>query len=172
MEVATARERPAHPAPGGRRSTRFQQLLHRSSGSLIAIAVLAAVLTSLAWQSGGYFPPAYLRAGAITFAALAGLLLLRPPQHRIATEALIALIGLLAFADWTALSTTWSASPPTGLENAQRDLVYVGIFAVAILAAGSGRPARVLVWSVLIAAMTIVVAGSGAAFFRRTRRCR
>ena len=100
---------------------------------------MAAVLTSLAWQNGGYFPPAYLRAGAVAFAALAGLLLLRPPQHRIATEALIALGGLLAFADWTALSTVWSGSPPTGLENAQRDLVYIGIFAVAILAAGSGR---------------------------------
>ena len=126
---------------------------------------MAAVLTSLAWQNGGYFPPAYLRAGAVAFAALAGLLLLRPPQHRIATEALIALGGLVAFADWTALSTVWSGSPPTGLENAQRDLVYIGIFAVAILAAGSGRPARLMVWSVLIAALVIVVAGLGSRLF-------
>src|SRR5436305_12393461 len=127
MEVATVRERPARRLGRGRRSGRIERLLSRSAGSLVAIAVLAAVLTSLAWQNGGYFPPAYLRAGAVAFAALGGLLVLRPPHHRIATEAVVALGALIAFADWTALSTVWSASPPTGLENAQRDLVYVGV---------------------------------------------
>ena len=167
--VATARDsergrfsdRPRHTRRIVLRSftNHVEQTLGRSSASALAIAVLTGLLTAAAWQNGGFFPAAYLRIGSMAFAATALLLLVRPPTYRVSREALIAIGGLGAFAGFAALATTWSPSPPTGSEDALRDLGYVGILALSVLASGSGRLARVCVWGTLTAGLVIVVAG-------------
>jgi len=52
--------------------------------------------------------------------------------------ALVMLVATLAaWPVWTGLATRWSTAPDTGLENMQRALLYVGLFALAVIGAGS-----------------------------------
>lgn len=83
------------------------------------------------------------------------LLVARPPHFPFSSHALVALGALAAYVAWTGVSRSWSPAPITALEDFDRGLVYVGLFALGLLAAGSGRFARALVWGVL-AALTAV----------------
>src|SRR5581483_7025477 len=140
-------DRPYHARVGAttaaHRRAGAERMLDRSSASIVAIAAMCGMLAALAWQQGGYFGPSYLHAGAVGFALLAGLLLIARPNFRLSREALVALGALLAFAVWTWIASSWSATPTVGVENAQRDLVYLSMFGVAVTAAGSGRSATV-----------------------------
>jgi hypothetical protein len=117
------------------------------------------LLLWLAWRSGGYFPADHLLAGAVALATVAALLVLRRPRYPFSTHALVALGGLGGYAAWAGASRAWTQNPATALEDFDRALVYVGLFALGLLAAGSGRLARVLVWA-LFAAITAVAIGA------------
>lgn len=125
----------------------------------IAGAVVVWLIIRLAWNAGGYFPSDYVSAGAIGFVALAVLLVAQLPRHRVATHALVGLGALAALAAWTGLSETWSVAPYGALDAANRTLAYVALFGLGLVAAGSGRFARQLVWAVLAAIFVIVGAG-------------
>jgi hypothetical protein len=126
---------------------------------LAAGAVSLWLVLRLAWDAGGYFPTGYVSAGAIAFVALGVLLVATLPRYRLSTQALVALGALAALAAWTGLSATWSVSPYAALDAANRSLLYVAIFGLALLAAGSGRFARHLVWATLAAIVFVVGAG-------------
>jgi O-antigen ligase len=126
---------------------------------LIAGAVAVWLIIRLAWNAGGYFPPDYVSAGAIGFVALAILLAAQLPRYRVSTHALVGLGALAGLAAWTGLSATWAISPYAALDAANRALVYVAVFGLGIVAAGSGRFARQLVWAVLAAMLVVVGAG-------------
>jgi O-Antigen ligase len=126
--------------------------------ALPALAVVIFVLLRLAFDDGGYFAAAFTSAGAIAFIALA-VLIVRPPPQRLSTPALIAIGALAAFACWTGLSRTWSVVPDAPLLDMWRAMLYLALFALGLLAADSGRNARVLVWSVLGVVVTICAAG-------------
>jgi len=132
--------------------------LTRAWPALPATAVIVFVLLRLAFDQGGYFPAAYTAAGAIAFISLA-VLVLRPSQERFSTHALIALASLAAFACWTGLSRTWSVVPDVPVLDMQRAMLYLALFGLALLAADSGRNARLLVWGVL--GVIVVIIGSG-----------
>ena len=87
------------------------------------------------------------------------LLLATLPRYRLSTHALVGLGALAGLAAWTGLSTTWSVSPYGALDAANRSLLYVAIFGLALVAAGSGRFARHLVWATLAAILFVVGAG-------------
>lgn len=97
--------------------------------------------------------------GAIALAVLGLLLLIRPPHYLLSTHALIALGTLAALAAWTAISARWSTAPDTALEDMHRTLGYVGLFGLGLIAAGSGRFAKSMVWLVLVVIVLIVGAG-------------
>ena len=126
--------------------------------ALLAIAVIVFVLLRLAFDQGGYVPAAYTSAGAIAFISLA-VLVLRPSQERFSTHALIAVASLAAFACWTGLSRMWSVVPDVPVLDMQRAMLYLALFGLGLLAADSGRNARLLVWSVL--GVIVVIIGSG-----------
>lgn len=126
--------------------------------ALPAIAVLVFVLLRLGFDQGGYFPAAFTSAGAIAFLALA-VLVVRPAQERFSTHGLVALGALAAFACWTGLSRTWSVVPDAPLLDMQRAMLYVALFGLGLLAADSGRNARLLVWCVL--GVIVVLVGAG-----------
>lgn len=113
----------------------------------------------LAWQAGGYFAPSRLTAGAIVFVTLGAILIVRPPHYPIGTAGALAVAALGGLAAWSWVSLTWSAAPDNGLENVQLGLLYLGLFGLGLLSAGSGRLAAPLVWLVLAAAAVIVGAG-------------
>jgi hypothetical protein len=150
MEAATA---------DASRERRRAETLARAWPSALAGAVAIACLVWLAWQAGGYFAPDYLLVGAIAFATGGLILLVHVPRYRISTEALVGFGALVGYAAWTGLSATWSPFPDGALDAMQRNAVHVGIFGLALIAAGSGRYARHLVWAVLVG--ICVVAGAG-----------
>lgn len=133
--------------------------LKRRWPTALAGVVGIIVLVGLAWQAGGYFPPAYLAAGTVVYATLAVIILLRPPHHALSTEARVGLTALAALAIWSGISTTWSPSPDTGVEVMQRNFVYLGLFGLGLLAAGSRRLVRPFVWG--LCAVIAVVVGAG-----------
>lgn len=126
--------------------------------ALAAVAVVIFVLLRLAFDDGGYFAAAYTSAGAIAFIALA-VLIVRPPPQRLSTHALIAIGALAAFACWTGLSRLWSVVPDAPLLDMRRAMLYLALFALGLLAADSGRNARMLVWSVL--GVVVTICGTG-----------
>ena len=132
--------------------------LTRAWPALPAIAVLVFLLLRLAFDQSGYFPAAFTSAGAIAFIALA-LLVVYPARARLSTPALVAIGALAAFACWTGLSRAWSVVPDVPLLDMQRAMLYVALFGLALLAADSGRNARLLVWCVL--GVIVVIAGAG-----------
>lgn len=113
----------------------------------------------MAWDAGGYFPASYLRAGTIALVTCAVLLLATRPRYALSGEALVALSSLGALALWTGLSSTWSPAPSAALDAMQRDIAYLGILGLALLAGGSGRYARQLIWLALT--VVTVVCGAG-----------
>jgi hypothetical protein len=113
----------------------------------------------MAFESGGYFAPSYLRAGAIAWIVLAALLVARPPHFAITSRALIAVAVLAAFAVWMGVSTTWSRDAYTGLADTQRTIAYVALFGLGVIAAGSGRLSARLAWAVLAVILVICTAG-------------
>ena len=158
-EAAPATVAPAARARARRVTRRRWARRLRSWPSLVAIGVAVVLLVRLAFDAGGYFPAAFTSAGAIAFAALAVLAVAHVPHYRIGSDALVAVGALAALAAWTGLSSRWSAVPDAAVLDMQRAMLYVALFALGLLAAGSGRYARVLVWAML--AVIVVVAGAG-----------
>jgi len=143
------------PAAGSRTAA---TLLERAWPALPAAGVIVFLLLRLGFDQGGYFPAAFTSAGAIAFIALA-VLVVRPARERFSTHALVAIGALAAFACWTGLSRSWSVVPDVPLLDMQRAMLYLALFGLALLAADSGRNARVLVWSVL--GVIVVLVGAG-----------
>ncbi len=133
--------------------------VRRAGSTVVALAVVAVVLIRLAWDAGGYFPPAYLSAAAIASAAAAVLVVVAKPGWRFSTHALVGLGSLAALAAWTGLSSRWSPTPAAAVQEMQRDVLYLALFGLGLLAAGSGRYARLVPWAVAGIGMVIVVAG-------------
>ena len=129
------------------------------------LALLVVVLVRLGFASGGYFPADHLEAGVLCLAGLAVLAAVALPRLRPTTHALVALGALAAFSAWTALSALWSPQPDEALRDFQRDLAYVGIFALALLAAGTGRHSRLLAWAALAVCVVVVGAGLGSRLY-------
>jgi hypothetical protein len=127
--------------------------------SATAAAAALAVVGGLAFDAGGYFPTSYLAGGAVALAALGVLLAVHLPRYALSTHALAGLGTLSLLAAWTGLSAAWSPAPDTALADLQRDLLYVGLFGLGLLAAGSGRHAA-LVGRVVLAVI-VVIAGAG-----------
>lgn len=144
--------------PPAARAQPLATLLTGAWPTLPAIAVVVVVLLRLGFDEGGYFPGAFTSAGAIAFIVLA-VLVLRRPQERFCTHALVAIGLLIAFACWTGLSRAWSTVPDVPLLDMQRAMLYVALFGLALLAADSARNARLLLWSVL--AVIVVIVGAG-----------
>ncbi|MEA2142968.1 MAG: hypothetical protein QOI64_1398 [Solirubrobacteraceae bacterium] len=126
--------------------------------ALPAVAVVVIVLVRLGFDKGGYFPAAFTSAGALAFIALA-ILVVRPAQERVSTHTLIAAGSLAAFACWIGLSRTWSVVPDVPLLDMRRAMLYLALFGLGLIAADTGRHARVLVWSVL--GVIVVLVGAG-----------
>jgi hypothetical protein len=131
----------------------------RSLPSVAAGLTALALLIALAFDSGGYFAPSYLLSGAVAFGVLAVAMVLRPPHYSLSTPALVGLASLIGLVIWSGLSANWSSAPDTALEVMQRNLAYLGLFGLGLMAAGSGRFARQLAWGVLGAVVVIVGAG-------------
>lgn len=127
--------------------------------SLAALGIALGLLVWLAWRSGGYFPADQQVAGAAGFTAVAALVIVVLPSWRPSTAALLALFVLVVLTIWTAVSAGWSPAPARATTEARLDLLYVALFGLGLIAAGSGRLARAIPWGVLAAVGIVVGAG-------------
>src|SRR5256885_12986125 len=94
---------------------RGRDVVARSWPSLAAGAAALGLILYMAFDSGAYFPDAYLRAAWIAFVGLGLLLVLRPPHYLLGTHALLAAAALAGLVAWTALSSNWSVAPSSAL---------------------------------------------------------
>lgn len=160
MDDATPRVRSTRSVARAAPKRRLATLaLGTSWPSFAALAAIFGVLVYLSFHSGGYFPTSYLPAGAAVFTVLAVLLVAHTPRWTFPTSGLVALGCLAGYAAWAGLSTTWSPDPAAALEALELDAVYVGLLALGLIAAGSGRHARLLPWVAL--AILCIVCGAG-----------
>ena len=116
------------------------------------VAVLAAaVAAALAFDDGGYFPPAWGWSALVLFwvAGLALFLRDRFAFGRLELAMLGSFAGLVA---WAALSSAWSSSTERSILEGQRDLVYLGGL-LAVLVVARGRPVTELLVAVCGAAL-------------------
>jgi len=127
--------------------------------SVLAAVILVAVAAWLAWQRGGYFPPAFLAAGAVAFVATAVVVVVWPPRPLPPGAALIAVAAVLGLAAWMAVSAGWSPVPATAVEDAQRALAYGAVLALAVLAASADGFRRQVPW--VVVAVIVLVVGAG-----------
>jgi hypothetical protein len=153
MDGETAHAESPAAAPG-----RAETILTRGWPALPAAIVLVVLLVRLAFDQGGYFPAAFTSAGAIALIALA-VLIVYPARQRFAMPALVALGALAALACWSGLSGSWSPVPDVPLQDMERALLYVALFALGLLAADSAHRAGLLVWALL--GVVVVVVGAG-----------
>src|SRR5438128_60115 len=116
------------------------------------VATLAAtVAAALAFDDGGYFPPAW-GWSALALFWVAGLTLFLRDRFSLGRLELAMLGSFAGFVAWVALSATWSSSTERSILEAQRDLVYLGgLLAVLLLA--RGRPVTELLVAVCGAAL-------------------
>jgi hypothetical protein len=128
---------------------------------VVAIVTLVAIALWIAWQSGGYFPSAFLAAGAVAFFVAAALLMVRPPRPALPARAVLAVAAILALAAWMGVSADWSPVPATAVEDAQRALAYAALLGLALLAAVAVGSRRQIPWFVLATIVVIVGAGLG-----------
>jgi hypothetical protein len=124
--------------------------------SAAAAAAALGVVGGLAFDAGGYFPTAYLEGGAVALAVLGVLVAVQLPRYALSAHGLAGLGSLALLAAWTGLSAAWSPAPDGALADLQRDLLYVALFGLGLLAAGSGRHA-VLVGRVVLAVIVVIV---------------
>jgi hypothetical protein len=129
--------------------------------SVVAIVTLVAIAVWIAWQSGGYFPSAFLAAGAVAFFVAAALLVVGPPRPALPARAVVAVAAIVALAVWMGVSAGWSPVPATAVEDAQRALGYAALLGLALLAAVAVRSRRQVLWIVLGTIVVIVGAGLG-----------
>jgi hypothetical protein len=145
--AASSSDLPARTPPAA--TTTTAAVARRAGPSLVAGGVFAYVILRMAFDAGGYFPPSYLSAGMIAFATVGVLLIATRPLYALSTQALTAVIALGGLALWAGLSSLWSPAPSAAIDAMQRDLAYVALLALGLIAAGSGRYARRLVWLAL-----------------------
>jgi hypothetical protein len=128
------------------------------NGSAFVPALVALVpVVGLAAAQGGYFPTAWGWASAALLWACAISLVVRG-QMRLSGLERVFVAGLVAFAGWIALSTTWSSAFAQSVLEIERVLVYVAAVSAALLLTRV-RLARYLLGG-LLAAIILVAAFS------------
>src|ERR687886_476875 len=128
----------------------------RPRGRILAIdwpvaGLAAAFAVALAFDDGGYFPPAW-GWSALALFWVAGLALFLRDRFSFGRLELAMLGAFAGFTAWVALSAAWSSSTERSILEAQRDLVYLGGL-LAVLLVARRRPVTELLLAVCGAAL-------------------
>ena len=95
--------------------------------TLPSACLFTLVTVTLVWLdagNGGYFPPAWGWA-AMTFAWVAAVALLLRTEISLSRLGLLVVSGLALFTGWSAITLAWTADSTVGVQNVERDLVYL-----------------------------------------------
>jgi len=112
---------------------------------LVAALLCFALVAYFGMEGGGFDPLVHDPVGiAIWWVAVAGLIAARLPRGRLSAPEWTALGLLGAFAAWTTLSLIWTESAEATTADLARILLYLGVFALAILVRIGADVARVV----------------------------
>src|SRR3954449_10124813 len=103
----------------------------RRAITVLAVVVLLAGPTALAFGRGGYFDPERLLAAIVAWGLLAVAALVSPQPLPRSTAGRAALAGLVLLTIWTGLSEAWAPQAAPAEDALQRMLLYVAAFAAA-----------------------------------------
>jgi hypothetical protein len=130
-----------------------------SVARLVAAAVLVAGTFTLAFFSGGYFAESRLFAAIVAWALFGALALLVGPPLPSSTSGRISLLGLALLAAWTGISIAWAPLKGPALEDFQRLLLYVAVFAVACFAFREPLAAKLLEPLLALGILVVILDG-------------
>ena len=104
----------------------------------IAAAALLALPTVLAFARGGYFDAARLRAGIAACLLAAVAAAVAPRALPRGTAGRVALAGMAALTAWSALSLMWAPLAGPGVDDVERNVLYLAalVAAAALLTVG------------------------------------
>ena len=104
----------------------------RRAITVLAVVVLLAGPTALAFRTGGYLDSQRLIAGIVAWVLFAGAALLTPTPLPQAKAGRAALAGLVMLTLWTGASIAWAPMSAIATDALQRLLLYAGGLAAAI----------------------------------------
>jgi hypothetical protein len=131
----------------------------RRAITVLAVVVLLAGPSALAFGKGGYYAPEWLLAGLVAWVLLAVAALVSPQPLPRSRYGRAALAGLVLLTVWTGLSIAWAPQAAPAEDALERLLLYSAGFAAALallrhpLARRAAEPA--------LALGTLVVVGYG-----------
>src|SRR4051794_31822573 len=161
MSVVTRPEgAPAEPADPRAPRGEVPAAAGRYADVLVALAPGASIVF-LGFNAGGFFPGTVGFLTVIVLQLLAlRLLAVERPFARAGTGVAAVVALLCAFALWTLASTLWSHATARSLEAFDRDVLYIGLFAVFGL--GAQRKHDSLGWMIRgLTAGIVIVCGAG-----------
>ncbi|MEA2412811.1 MAG: hypothetical protein QOC77_3372 [Thermoleophilaceae bacterium] len=103
----------------------------RRAITVLAVVVLLAGPTALAYSSGGYFDPERLIAALVAWALLAVAAVVSPQPLPRSRSGRVALAGLVLLTAWTGASLAWAPQGAPAADAVQRLLLYAAAFASA-----------------------------------------
>src|SRR3954470_15137253 len=103
----------------------------RRAITVLAVVVLLAGPTALAFGRGGYFDPERLLAAIVAWGLLAVAALVSPQPLPRSKAGRVALAGLVLLTIWTGLSQAWAPQAAPAEDALQRMLLYVAGFTAA-----------------------------------------
>jgi disulfide bond formation protein DsbB len=131
----------------------------RRAITVLAVVVLLAGPTALAFSEGGYFDPARLIAGIVTWVLLGVAALVSPQPLPRGRGGRLALGGLVLLTVWSGASIAWAPLSAPATDALQRLLLYVAALGAA--AALLRQPAARRAVEPALALGTLVVIGYG-----------
>jgi O-antigen ligase len=116
----------------------YEILTSRVTASILVVLGVAAAILAAGADGGSYALTNRHTIAVLLLWAIAIAVVVRIwPVWPIPTGAIVAGAFLAAFALWTGLSILWSDSAEKSFEEADRVVLYLAVFAIAVLAPGS-----------------------------------
>jgi O-antigen ligase len=135
LTEARKRSGPSY-GPGGGGHLAFRRRLEESAAFLGPLALIGA----LAMTGGGFSLSSRHVAGLVVWLLVVGLLVLGVAGRALLAKPFYWASGLLlGFAIWSALSSLWSGSVELSVTEADRVLMYLGVFLAAFLLAQTNQ---------------------------------
>jgi len=131
----------------------------RRAITVLAVVVLLAGPSALAFFQGGYFDLARLTAGAVAWIAFGVAALLSPQPLPRGLGGRLALAGLVLLTAWTGASIAWTPLSTPATDSLQRLLLYVAAFGAAAALLRDPRARHAV--EPTLALGTLVVVGYG-----------
>ena len=131
----------------------------RRAVPVIAIVVLLAGPTIIAFETGGYFDGPRAAATAVAWALVLLLAVAGPLPLPRSAPGWVATAGLAGLAAWTAISVAWAPLAGPAVDSAQRLLLYLGVLLASVAVLRDRRLTRAVEPALAAGALIVIAYG-------------